>query len=374
MLRIAVIGGDGTGPEVVAEGLKVVAAAARVTGLTYETEPFDVSGGRYIATGGNPKTASQPVITDAEVDALRAFDAIYLGAVGHPDVAPGILEQGLLLKLRFKLDQYINLRPVKLLEGVTTPLADRTPEGIDFIVVRENTEDLYCGKGGVMREGTRHEISTQSMVATRFGVERCLRYAFDVARRRKAEGKPGRLTLVHKTNVLTFCGGTWYRAFEEIGEADYADIERDYNHVDACCMYMTTRPDAYDVIVVPNMFGDIITDLGAAIAGGMGMAASGNINPDPGSGSVSMFEPVHGSAPDIAGQNRANPIAAILSAAMLLTETGRIVGNSAAVQAGTLIESAVASVCPRFIGQRMDRLNASTTEIGDVVARAVGGQ
>ncbi len=371
MLSIAVIGGDGTGPEVVAEGLKVIAAAAEKTGLAFRTETFDVSGARYLATGGDPTAASQPVISDEEIDTLRAFDAIYLGAVGHPSIAPGILEQGLLLRLRFQLDQYINLRPVKLLEGVSCPLAGKGVADIDFVVVRENTEDLYCGKGGVMREGTPNEISTQSMVATRFGVSRCLRYAFDTARRRKQEGKPGHLTLVHKTNVLTFCGGTWSRAFEEVGASEYPDIERSYHHVDACCMYMATRPEMYDVIVVPNMFGDIITDLGAAISGGMGMAASGNLNPSGLADTVSMFEPVHGSAPDIAGQNKANPMAAILSAAMLLTETGRITGETRSMEAGALIEAAVASVCPRFRGQRMDRLDASTTEIGDLVAAAV---
>jgi len=218
--------------------------------------------------------------------------------------------------------------------------------------------------------GTPHEISTQSMVATRFGVERCLRYAFDTARRRKAEGYPGQLTLVHKTNVLTYCGGTWFRAFEEVGAADYPDIERNYNHVDACCMYMATRPEMYDVIVVPNMFGDIITDLGAAISGGMGMAASGNINPDAAANSAGMFEPVHGSAPDIAGQGKANPIAAILSAAMMLKETGRTMGNAVAIETGRLIAAAAETVCLTFAGQRMDRLNASTSEVGDKVAAA----
>jgi 3-isopropylmalate dehydrogenase len=371
MLKIAVIGGDGTGPEVIKEGLKAITAASEATGLQFSTETFDVSGARYLAKGGDPSATTIPVITDEEIDALRAFDAIYLGAVGHPDIAPGILEQGLLLKLRFRLDQYINLRPVKLLEGVHTPLAEKGPKDIDFIVVRENTEDLYCGKGGVMRQGTDHEISTQSMIATRFGVERCLRYAFDIARRRKTEGYPGLLTLVHKTNVLTHCGGTWNRAFVEIGEADYPDIERDYNHVDACCMYMATRPEMYDTIVVPNMFGDIITDHGAARAGGMGMAASGNLNPNPSAHNVSMYEPVHGSAPDIAGQNKANPMAAILSAAMMLTETGRILGDETAIEAGQRIESAVVQTCPRFAGQRMDRLSASTSEIGDLIATRI---
>ncbi len=371
VLKIAVIGGDGTGPEVVAEGLKAIEAAAAKCSLNYETKDYDVSGARYLNNGGDPKAPSIPVITDEEVNAFRAYDAIYLGAVGHPDIAPGILEKGLLLKLRFQLDQYINLRPVNLMKGVSTPLAGKSPDDIDFVCIRENTEDLYCGKGGVMREGTPHEISSQTMIATRFGVERCIRYAFNVARRRKADGYPGRLTLVHKTNVLTFCGKTWFDAFNEIGEADYPEIERDYNHVDACCMYMATRPEMYDVIVVPNMFGDIITDLGAAISGGMGMAASGNLNPNPEANSVSMYEPVHGSAPDIAGQNKANPIAAIMSAAMMLKESGHIGGDAAAVEAGNLIETAVAKVCPRFEGQRMDRLDMGTTQVGDLIAETI---
>jgi 3-isopropylmalate dehydrogenase len=372
MLKIAVIGGDGVGPEVVAEGLKTLPALAGKTALDYETHEFDVSGARYLRDGGDPAGPSRPVISDEEIDQLRDFDAIYLGAVGHPDIAPGILEKGLLLKLRFSLDQYINLRPVSLYPGVDTPLAGKTADDIDFVCIRENTEGLYAGTGGVMRQGTPHEISTQEMITTRHGVERCLRYAFQTARRRKQAGKPGRLTLVHKTNVLTFAGGTWFRAFNEIGDAEFSDIERDYNHVDACCMFMATQPQRYDVIVVPNMFGDIITDLGAAIAGGMGMAASGNLNPDPDARSVSMFEPVHGSAPDIAGQGRANPIAAIISMAMLLSETGRIVGDQAAVQAGELLDQAVRNVTPSFAGQRMDRLEQSTSQVGEMVVDAIG--
>ena len=371
MLNIAVIGGDGVGPEVVAEGLKVLQAAAAVAGLDYKTTDYDISGARYLAAGGNPLAPSIPVVTDEEVDAFRAYDAIFLGAVGHPSIAPGILEQGLLLKLRFQLDQYINLRPVSLYPGVTSPLRGKGQEEINFTVIRENTEDLYCGKGGVMRQGTAGEISTQSMVATRMGVERCLRYAFDVARRAKASGGEGKLTLVHKTNVLTHCGGTWFRAFEEIGQADYPEIVREYNHVDACCMYMVTKPEMYETIVVPNMFGDIITDLGAAIAGGMGVAASGNLNPDATDDAVSMYEPVHGSAPDIAGQNKANPIAAVISLAMLLQETGRLKNDPAAIAAGEKIDAAVRTLCPQFAGQPMDRLDASTTEIGDRLAQLV---
>ncbi|HPQ67183.1 MAG TPA: 3-isopropylmalate dehydrogenase, partial [bacterium] len=299
---------------------------------------------------------------------LRGFDAIYLGAVGHTRVAPGIMERGLLLKLRFELDQYINLRPVRLFPGVPSPLAGKGPEDIDLVVIRENTESLYLGMGGTAREGTPREVSTQEMLSTRFGVERCLRYAFDTARRRREAGKPGRLTLVHKTNVLTHCGGTWFRAFEELGERDYPDVERNYHHVDACCMYLVTSPERYDVVVTENMFGDIITDLGAAVSGGMGMAASGNINPS----GVGMFEPVHGSAPDIAGRNRANPMAAIVSMAMLLEETGRNRALPQAVRAGELVYAAALAVSPRLEGEGMDRLRQGTQEVGRMVVEEIG--
>jgi len=265
-LKIAVIAGDGIGPEVVGEGLNTLERAATLDGFKYETTDLPYGGAHYLQTG--------EVITDAQVEALRGFDAIFLGAVGHPDVRPGVLEKGLLLKLRFQLDQYINLRPVKLYHGVDSPIRGKGPAEINFDVVRVSTEDLYTGAGGIARKGTPHEIATQEMLATRFGVERAVRYAFDLARSKKQAGVGrGQLTLVHKTNVLTHCGDLWFRAFNEVGEADYADIERGYHHVDACCMYMATRPEIYDTIVVPNMFGDIITDLGAAIAGGMGVAA-----------------------------------------------------------------------------------------------------
>jgi len=371
MIKIAVIGGDGVGPEVTEVGMNVMKAAAKITGLSYEAEKLDISGSRYLAQGGDPKKPSIPVITDEEIDSLRDYDAIYLGAVGHPSVAPGIIEQGLLLKLRFDLDQYVNLRPVKLLPGVTTPLAAKTSKEIDFVAVRENTEGLYCGQGGVMRKGTADEISTQIMISTRKGAERTIRYAFDTAVRRKAEGYRGEVTLIHKTNVLTHCGSTWMNAFVEIGDAEYPEIVRNYHHVDACCMYMVTKPELYDVIVVPNMFGDIITDLGAAISGGMGMAASGNLNPDPNTRSVSMFEPIHGSAPDIAGQGKANPIAAIMSMAMLLTETGRKLNDDTAIKTGDVIERAIAVVSAKFSGQPMDRLNATTDEIGHMVVEEI---
>ncbi|MEO0586019.1 MAG: 3-isopropylmalate dehydrogenase [Planctomycetota bacterium] len=362
-LNLAIVPGDGTGPEVVDQGLRVLEAVASEVGLTVAQKTFDFSGQRFLDTGH--------VLSDDDLDQLRAFDAIYFGAIGHPDVAPGVLERGLLLKMRFDLDQYINLRPVKLYPGISTPLADRTPDDIDMVVVRENTEDLYAGGGGTARRGTPHEISTQEMLATRFGVERCIRYAFDLAVDRKKQGHPGKLTLVHKTNVLTHAGATWFRCFEEVG-SEYEDIEREYHHVDACCMYLVADPGRYDVVVTANMFGDIITDLGAAIAGGMGIASSGNLNPDPESSNPSMFEPVHGSSPDIAGQNKANPLAAIDTLALLLRETGRNKEDRELGKAGDLIANAVQKVTPKFTGKRLDRSGYSTTEVGDMVLDALG--
>ena len=364
MVKIAVIGGDGTGPEVVAEGLKVLDAVSKQVGFEYETQAFDVSGDRYLAAGGDPGGASMPVISDDEIDQLRAFDAVYLGAVGHPDVAPGILEKGLLLRLRFELDQYVNLRPVKLYPGVWTPLKDKGPKDIDFVVVRENTEGLYTGMGGTQYKGTPHEVGTQIMCNTRHGVERAIRYAFDLCRRRNVRKH---LTLVAKTNVLTFAHDLWWRAFNEVGEADYPDIERDYNHVDACCMWFVKNPEFYDTIVVCNMFGDIITDLGAMIQGGMGVAAGGNINP----AGVSMFEPIGGSAPKYTGQNVINPIAAIAAMAMLLRETGTNGGDAKLVAAGERVERAIMSVTPKMASQSAGKMGFSTTQVGDLVAEAV---
>lgn len=361
-LQLAVLPGDGTGQEVTDQALRILGAVAPAHDLQVDATHLPYGGAHYLKTG--------EVITDEQVDELRGFDAIMLGAVGHPDVKPGILEKGLLLKLRFQLDQYINLRPVKLYPGIETPLAGKTPDDIDFVCVRENTEDLYCGNGGRARVGTPQEISTQEMIATRFGVERCVRYAFELALSRKRQGYRGHLTLVHKTNVLTYCGGTWFDTFMEIAK-DYPDVETGYHHVDACCMYMATKPEVYDVIVVPNMFGDIITDLGAAIAGGMGIAASGNLNPDAKANSVSMFEPVHGSSPDIAGQNKANPLAAIDSLAMLLRETGRVKSQPALIAAGDDVANAVQAVTPSFTGKRLDRSGYSTSEIGDMVLDAL---
>ena len=363
-LNIAVLAGDGIGIEVIREAQKVLKAAAALDKLEYRTTEVDYGGARYLRTG--------QVITDDEMKALRKFDAILFGAVGLPDVKPGILERGIILRLRFDFDQYINLRPVKLYEGVETVIRNKGPREINFTVIRENTEDLYCGQGGMFKEGTPDEVSTQIMLTTRKGVERCLRFAFEHCRQRKASGVGrGHLTLVHKTNILLYCADTWSRAFNEIGDKDYPDIQRAYHHVDACCMYMAARPEMYDTIVTSNMFGDIITDLGAAVAGGMGMAASGNINPDPKAGCPGMFEPVHGSAPDIAGQNKANPIAAVISLGMLLRETGKIKGDQNAVKAGERVEQAVTRVCPKFKGQSMDRLNVGTDKVGDMLVEAL---
>jgi 3-isopropylmalate dehydrogenase len=349
--RIAVIPGDGTGPEVVREGLKVLEAAAQATGFRYETTTYDFGGERYMRTG--------EVLPDSAVDELRRFDAIFLGAIGHPDVAPGILEKGILLRLRFELDQYINLRPVKLYPNVDCPLKDKGPEDIDFVVVRENTEGLYGGMGGFQYKGTPQEVSTQVHLTTRFGAERAIRYAFDIARKRD---KMRQLHLVGKTNVLTFVHDTWWRAFNEVGEADYPDIKREYAHVDATCMWFVKNPEWFDVIVVENMFGDIITDLGAMIQGGMGIAAGGNINPQ----GVSMFEPIGGSAPKYTGQNVICPMAAIGAVQMLLAEIGE-------EEAAERVEQAVIKALGsgKIKSVNAGRMGMSTSEMGDLVASLV---
>ncbi len=358
--KIAVIAGDGIGPEVVGASLEVLAAAAPQCGLDYELTHFPFSAAHFLETGH--------VLSDDDVSALRSFDAILLGAVGglpnDPRLAGGVIEKGILLKLRFELDQYINLRPVSLYPGIETPIKGKTSEHINFICVRENTEDLYCGVGGFVRKGTDQEVASQTMVATRFGVERCIRYAFELAKTRDRK----HLTLVHKTNVLTFAGDTWHRAFQEVA-SEYPEVETAYHHVDACCMFMVSKPEVYDVVVVPNMFGDIITDLGAAIAGGMGIASSGNLNPD--GAAPSMFEPVHGSAPDIAGQNIANPIATIDSLGLLLRETGRIKENEASIKCGEMIGEAVKKVTPKFEGKNLDRSGFGTKEIGQMVIESL---
>ncbi|MCH2206979.1 MAG: 3-isopropylmalate dehydrogenase [Lentisphaerales bacterium] len=306
--NIAVIGGDGIGPEVTEVALDAAQAQAEKFGFTLNLTDFPQSGAHYLKTG--------EVLNDDTLEELKKYDAIYLGAVGHPDVKPGIIEKGLLLKLRFELDQYINLRPVKLYSGVETPLKDAGPEELDYVCVRENTGGLYSGVGGFNMKGSKDEVAIQSMVYNRTQVERCLRYAFELAASRPRKT----LAMVGKTNVLTYVFDLWDRVFNELGEKEFPEVKREYYHVDAACMFMVKDPRRFDVMVTSNMFGDIVTDLGAETQGGMGMAASGNINPT--KSTPSMFEPVHGSAPDIAGQNKANPIAAIMSARMMLEFLG----------------------------------------------------
>jgi 3-isopropylmalate dehydrogenase len=348
--KIAVIPGDGIGPEVVREGLKVLEAAASSTGMRYELVPYDLGGENYLRTG--------EVLPDTVLEELREVDAIYLGAVGHPDVPPGVLERGLLLRLRFELDLYINLRPVRLYPGVWTPLKDKGPQDIDFIVVRENTEDLYVGVGGWFKKGTQDEVAFQVAVYTRRGTERCIRYAFELARQRN---KKRRVTLVDKSNVLTYGHELWMRTFKEVA-SDYPDIEADHAYVDACCMWMVKNPERFDVIVTTNMFGDIITDLGAIIQGGMGVAASGNIHP----GRTSMFEPIHGSAPKHAGKNIANPIAAILAMQMLVDFLGEH-------ETARRIEEACAKalMSGRIKSMEAGKMGMSTSEVGDFIASLI---
>ena len=351
-LKIAVIGGDGTGPEVAAEGMKVLRAVAALDNFSFEFEELDYGGDRYLRSG--------EILPEGAVDELRTFDAIYLGAVGHPDVKPGILEKGLLLELRFQLDQYINLRPVKLYPGVPTPLADKGPDDIDFVVVRENTEDLYCGVGGFLKKGTADEVASQTALYTRKGCERCIRWAFEYTRRRNNPKKM--LTLVAKTNVLTYGHDLWWRTFEEVAK-EYPDIKADYNHVDACCMWMVKNPEYYDVIVTTNMFGDIITDLGGILQGGMGVAAGGNINPEP--GGTSMYEPMGGSAPKYTGKNVINPIAAINAMSMLLEHSGQ-------AKSADRIQKAIQLVTgTKMKSQAAGKMGYSTTEVGDLVCEAL---
>ncbi|GAA5041908.1 3-isopropylmalate dehydrogenase [Thermocatellispora tengchongensis] len=343
-IRLAVIPGDGIGTEVVAEGLKVLEAV----GQKVESTTYDLGAKRYHATG--------ETLPDAVLDELRGYDAILLGAVGDPSVPPGVLERDLLLRLRFELDHYVNLRPVKLFPGVATPLGEARPEDIDMVVVREGTEGPYTGAGGVMRRGTPQEIATQESFNTAFGVERVIRYAFDKARSRPRK----KLTLVHKTNVLTYAGDLWSRTLQRVA-ADYPDVTTDYCHVDAASMFFVNQPERFDVIVTDNLFGDILTDIGAAIAGGIGLAASGNVNPD--RTAPSMFEPVHGSAPDIAGQGKADPTATILSVAMLLDHLGL-------TEAAAKVEQAVADDLLERGGNWTAR---STREIGDDITARVAG-
>lgn len=343
--NIAVIPGDGTGPEVVDEALKVLAVASKKNNFKLALTPFDFGGERYLKTG--------KVLTDKEVNGLKKFDAILLGAVGHPEVKPGILEKGLLLKIRFDLHQYINLRPVKLYPGVWTPLKDKGPEDIDFVVVRENNEGLYVGEGKFINKGKKNEIALQVSRNTRAGVERCVRYAFETTRKR---GKRKKLTLCAKTNVLTYAHDLWWRVFNEVAE-EYKDIKTDYAHVDATCMWMVKNPEWFDVIVTDNMFGDIITDLGAMIQGGMGIAAGGNLNPE----GVSMFEPIGGSAPKYTGKNVINPLAAICAGGMMLENLGE---EAAARQ----IENAVMDVTKNKLkSMAAGKMGYGTREVGDMV-------
>jgi 3-isopropylmalate dehydrogenase len=344
--RLAVIGGDGIGPEVTAEALKVLRVAT--PDVTFETTDYDLGARRWHRTG--------ETLPDAVLEEIRAHDAILLGAVGDPGVPSGILERGLLLRLRFELDHYVNLRPVRLYPGVASPLAKGSPETIDMIVIREGTEGPYTGAGGVMRRGTPEEIATQESYNTRFGVERVVRYAFEQAMARPRK----KLTLVHKTNVLTYAGDLWQRTVDSLAK-EYPEISVDYQHVDAASMFFVSAPGRFDVIVTDNLFGDILTDLGAAVAGGIGLAASGNINPT--RRYPSMFEPVHGSAPDIAGQAKADPTAAILSAALLCSHLGL-------TAAAAKIEQAVADDLIERQGEWAAR---TTVEIGEDIAERVAG-
>ncbi|MDQ7786886.1 MAG: 3-isopropylmalate dehydrogenase [Thermodesulfovibrionales bacterium] len=346
---IAVIPGDGTGPEVIREGMKVLDALSGKFGIKFNFQHFDFGGERYLRTG--------ETLPDGTLEELKKFDAIYLGAIGHPDVKPGILERGILLRLRFELDQYINLRPVKLYPGVNCPIKDKKPEDIDFVVVRENTEGLYTGAGGVLKKGTPDEVATQESINTRKGVERCVRFAFEYCKKRNRAKK---LTLCGKTNVLTYAFDLWERTFHEVAK-EYPDITTDYAHVDAVTMWFVKNPEWFDVIVTDNMFGDIITDLGAMIQGGMGIAAGGNINPE----GVSMFEPIGGSAPKYTGKNVVNPLAAICAGGMMLEQLGED-------KAAWLLEKAAMEVTGKHLKSlAAGKMGCSTSEVGDLVVRLV---
>jgi 3-isopropylmalate dehydrogenase len=343
--RIAVIPGDGTGPEVVREGLKVLKAAESKFEFKCETVEYDVGGDRYLKTG--------EVLPDSVLEELKTFESIYLGAIGHPDVKPGILEKGILLKLRFALDQYINLRPVILYDKRFCPLANKEEKDVDFVVVRENTEGLYCGSGGFLKKDTQDEVAVQMSINTYKGVERCIKFAFEYAKKRN---KRKQVTLCGKTNVLTFAFDLWERTFYKVAK-NYPDIKTDYAHVDATCMWMVKNPEWFDVIVTDNMFGDIITDLGAMVQGGMGIAAGGNLNPE----GVSMFEPIGGSAPKYTGKNVINPLAAICALSLMLDTLGE-------EDAAKSVENSV----KKIVKEKLKSLSAgkmgySTSEVGDLV-------
>jgi 3-isopropylmalate dehydrogenase len=348
--------GDGVGKEVIPQGLRVLSAAAKKFGFSYTTTDYPFGAEHYLETG--------ITLPDSALKEIGAHDAILFGAVGadprgNAKIPQGLIETDILLKMRFELDQYINLRPTRLLPGVPTPLAKVQPGDIDMVIVRENTEGLYCQNGGFLYKNTPHEVANQIEVTTRHGVERAIRYAFEYAKQYNRK----KVTLVAKTNVLRFAHNLWLRAFEEV-KKEYAGIETDYHHVDACCMYMVAKPKLYDVIVTTNMFGDIITDLGAAIQGGMGMAASGNLNPT--RRFASMFEPVHGSAPDIAGKNFANPIATFLSVAMMLDFLGQPRAASAINQACKEVVADPKNHTRDLGGQ------ATTSQVGDAVVAKIG--
>lgn len=347
MYKIAVIPGDGTGPEVVREGMKVLEAASQKFGFKYESKTFDFGGERYLKTG--------KILEDKDIEELRKYSAIFLGAIGHPDVKPGILETGILLKLRFSLDQYINLRPVKLYSSDFCPLKNKKPEDIDFVVVRENSEGLYKGMGEFKDKGTKDEVALQISYNTRKGVERCIRYAFECCKKRNKKNK---LTLCGKTNVLTYAWDLWERTFHEVAK-EYPGIAIDYVHVDATTMWFVKNPEWFDVIVTDNLFGDIITDLGAMIQGGMGIAAGGNINPQ----GVSMFEPIGGSAPKYTGKNVINPLAAICAAGMMLDNLGE--GKAAKAVEDAVIKVATTQLKSLAAG----KMGYSTPEVGDLVVK-----
>lgn len=362
--KIAVVGGDGTGPEVVAEGLKCLRAVSEKFGISFEFVEFDFSGERYIREAY--------VMSDGDIEALKGFDAIYLGAIGHVDVKPGILERGVLLKMRFELDQYINYRPVRLYENVYTPIKEKTYEDIDYVVVRENTGGLYVGAGHFDDEGTAEEVAVQEMIYSRKQVERCIRFAFEDVRKRHrdtpwrglsqaeiAAGKIGKVTLCGKTNVLTFVFDLWQRVFDEVA-AEYGDVISDYVHVDAVCIYMVECPERFDVIVTSNMFGDIITDLAAVTQGGMGVAASANLNPE----GVSMFEPIGGTAPTFTGKNEINPMAAIGAAHMMLDYLGEF-------EAAEALETAKRGVILKMDSMQAARMGYSTSELGNMVVSEI---
>ncbi len=361
MYKIAVIGGDGTGPEVTREAVKALYAIQKKHNISFEFTHLDYNGTRHMATG--------QILSDDELNNLKTYDAILLGAIGHPDVKSGVLERGILLKIRFGLDQYINLRPVQLYENVETPLKNKGPKEINYIVVRENSGDLYIGKGHTENQGQENEVAIEEMIYTRHQVERCLRYAFETAKNRRKgqtwsnlssediqKGYTAKLTLVGKSNVLSNVFGLWNRIYDEL-KPQYPTVKTDYIHVDACCIYMVECPERFDVIVTTNMFGDIITDLAAVTQGGMGISPGANINPE----GVSMFEPIGGTAPDFTGKNQINPLASIGSAQMMLAHLGQ-------VQASETLEAAMKKVIKKTKSMAAGKMGYSTTEIGDMIA------